>query len=285
MEKSSRQIGIINKIKDLAQQISDDKVTVYAAQASFFVIISVVPLLSLAISIISFFVPSNVQQAVDTYTIPDSMATILGSALYDLKAMPNVSLLSISAITTLWTASKGFSAIRRGIETVYHAKSSKNVLFHWIKSLINTLVFIIFLLAIVALLLFGSHIEQLLRINNISDALMELRLPFFVFLMCIMFTGMYASTAKRSMYVESRILTHIPGALFASLGWIMFSYFYSLYIKYFPSASYIYGGLAAICLIMLWLYFCMIILLLGAEVNKLYYRLLAKLRRRKSEKS
>ena len=47
-------------------------------------------------------------------------------------------------------------------------------------------------------------------------------------------------------------------------------FFYSLYIKYSPNASYIYGGLAAICLIMLWLYFCMIIFLCGAEVNKLW---------------
>ncbi|MBQ8199661.1 MAG: YihY/virulence factor BrkB family protein [Clostridia bacterium] len=43
------------------------------------------------------------------------------------------------------------------------------------------------------------------------------------------------------------------------------------YRAYFPNASYIYGGLAAVCLIMLWIYFCTIILLLGAEVNKLYF--------------
>ena len=33
----------------------------------------------------------------------------------------------------------------------------------------------------------------------------------------------------------------------------------------------IYGGLTALCLIMLWLYFCMIILLCGAEINKLFF--------------
>ena len=81
---------------------------------------------------------------------------------------------------------------------------------------------------------------------------------------------MYSSTARRSSRIKSGFLPHFPGAVFASVGWTMFSYGYSLYITNFPSASYIYGSLAAVCLIMLWLYFCMIILLLGAEVNKIF---------------
>ena len=50
---------------------------------------------------------------------------------------------------------------------------------------------------------------------------------------------------------------------------MLYSYFYSLYIVYFPNASYIYGSLAAVILFMLWVYFCMIIFLVGAEINKI----------------
>ena len=56
----------------------------------------------------------------------------------------------------------------------------------------------------------------------------------------------------------------------ASLGGVYMAY-NSLYITYFSGASLIYGGLTALCLIMLWLYFCMIILLSGAEINKLFF--------------
>ncbi|MBS5724524.1 MAG: YihY/virulence factor BrkB family protein, partial [Clostridiales bacterium] len=62
------------------------------------------------------------------------------------------------------------------------------------------------------------------------------------------------------------------GAIFAALGWVLFSYFYSLYIQYFPSASYLYGSLAAIVFLMLWLYICMMILIYGAEINKYIFR-------------
>ncbi|MBQ8401384.1 MAG: YihY/virulence factor BrkB family protein, partial [Clostridia bacterium] len=75
---------------------------------------------------------------------------------------------------------------------------------------------------------------------------------------------------RRSRSIRSEFFSHLPGAVFAAVGWVLFSFFYSLYITYFPNASVIYGGLAAVCLIMLWIYFCTIILLLGAEVNKLF---------------
>ncbi|MDD6094276.1 MAG: YhjD/YihY/BrkB family envelope integrity protein, partial [Clostridia bacterium] len=53
---------------------------------------------------------------------------------------------------------------------------------------------------------------------------------------------------------------------------VLFSYFYSLYLAYFPTGYYLYGSLAAALFLMLWLYTCMNILLVGAEINKLIFR-------------
>ena len=59
----------------------------------------------------------------------------------------------------------------------------------------------------------------------------------------------------------------LPGAVFASLGWMIFSYFYSLYVDNFNSMSYMYGSLTTIVVSLLWLYFIMYILFIGAEIN------------------
>ncbi len=257
--------------RDIVGLITDDKITIYAAQASFFVIISAVPFLSLLISIIGIVAPAEVPDFFGNLPVSDSFADILNTILTELKTAPNVSLLSVSAVTTLWSASKGITAIRGGIEKVYHAKRGKNIVSRRIKSLVITLVFIALIVAVVVLLLFGDFISDQLSIIHISDIVLRMRAPFFVLFMCIIFTATYAFTAKRSEFVKGGILPHIPGAVFSSVGWVAFSYFYSLYINHFPNASYIYGSLAAVCLIMLWLYFCMIILLLGAEVNKIYF--------------
>lgn len=262
---------ILPRVRPIISMITGDKITVYAAQASFFVIISAVPFLSLLVSVIGLLLPADVQDIFADIKVPQSLVSVLGSALDNIRDAPNVSLLSLSAVTTLWSASKGSAAIRNGLETVYHAGAARGFIMRRLRSLISTLLFIVLIIAVIVVLLFGNFISDLLGIYHITDVIMWLRFPVAFVLMCIVFCVMYSATAKRGRLVRSDFLVQLPGAVFSSVGWILFSFFYSLYITYFPNASYIYGGLAAVCLIMLWIYFCMIILLLGAEVNKLYF--------------
>ena len=265
-----RRAGMIPFVRNIASMITADKITVYAAQASFFVIISAVPFISLLVSIIGLLIPADVRSIFSDISIPESLASVVGTVLDDLRDAPNVPLLSVSAVTTLWTASKGTAAIRNGLETVYHAESSRGFVRNKIASLISTLLSIVLIIAVVVLLLFGRFLADLIGISHITTIIMRLRFPVAFALMCILFSIMYSATARRSRSIRSEIFSHLPGAVFAAVGWVLFSFFYSLYITYFPNASVIYGGLAAVCLIMLWLYFCTIILLLGAEVNKLF---------------
>ncbi|MGN1345274.1 MAG: YihY/virulence factor BrkB family protein [Eubacteriales bacterium] len=263
--------AVLQSLQRIAFQIADDGITVYAAQASFFVIISAVPFLSLLISILGSLLPAGLPDLFDSSPFPEQMDVLIDTIFLELQNPPSVPLLSLSAVTTLWSASKGIAAIRVGLERVYRASSARAFVRHRLKSLLSTLVFIALITAVVALLLFGDFLSSLFRIGKISDLVIRLRTPFFVLFLCVVFGIMYASTARRSSCVRSGFFSHLPGAVFSSVGWILFSYFYSLYIMHFPNASYIYGSLTAICLIMLWLYFCMIILLLGAEINKLYF--------------
>ncbi len=255
------------------RQITDDNVALYAAQASFFVMISAVPFISLLVSVLGIILPSETADLFEGLPLPEGFSTLFETVADDLRTAPNVSLLSVSAITTLWSASRGISAIRSGVERVYRAERTKGIFTHRLRSLVSTLMFIVMLALAVALMLFGEPAYKWLSRNStwLSSAVLRLRTPFFIAALCIMFTVMYASTARRSTFIKHNVIRHVPGAVFSSVGWTLFSYFYSLYITHFPSASYVYGGLAALCFIMLWLYFCMMILLLGAELNKLFF--------------
>ncbi len=258
-------------VRQIVSQIADDKVTVYAAQASFFVIISAVPFLSLLISIAGLVLPANFTDFLTGLPLPDGVSVLFDVMFTDLRTAPNVPLLSVSAVTTLWSASRGIAAIRSGLERVYRAGREQGFFAHRFKSLVSTLLFIALITAAVTLMLFGNSVSEWLRLRRMSDALLHLRTPLFIAALCILFTGMYSSTARRSSRIKNGILPHLPGGIVSSVGWMLFSWGYSLYITHFPNASYLYGSLAAICLIMLWLYFCMIILLLGAEVNKIWF--------------
>lgn len=259
------------RLRRVFRCIADDNIAPYAAQASYFVVISAVPFLSLLVSIVSFFIPADLRGLLSGYSLPEGLTQILGSMLNDLRTAPKVSLLSVSALITLWIASQGVSAIYDGVRTVYGMEPVRGMLFERLRSLLITLLFIALILVTVVVMLFGEFICGLLHIVKLTDLIMRWRIPLLILFMCLVFTAMYASAVRRGGHLRRHPLFHLPGAVFASLGWTLFSYFYSLYIRYFSAASYIYGSLAALCLIMLWLYICMIILLLGAEVNKLFF--------------
>ena len=67
---------------------------------------------------------------------------------------------------------------------------------------------------------------------------------------------------------REKLRTRLPGALGAAGGWIAFTGIFSFYASHTADYSRLYGGLAAVAVIMLWLYFCMYILFLGAELNE-----------------
>ena len=259
--------------KNLIASTERDHVLLYAAQASYFVIVSVIPFICLLISTFSFFIPADVYSIFDAYEIPEELAGIIKVAIDQLFATQKVSLLSISAIVALWTASRGADSIRVGLERVYHEAPSKGFWRHQIKSFVSTIILIIVLLLNVVFSLFGAAIAEALHLATLYKILVYFSVPILFVSMCAAFVIIYALVGKigKVSWIE-RIKQHLPGAVFATLGWMLFSYGYALYIKYFPSASAIYGSLTAVCLIMLWLYICTVILLLGAEVNKVILR-------------
>lgn len=264
---------LTTNLKKLIASTQRDRVLVYSAQASYFVIVSIIPFICLLISTFSFFIPADIYQIFDAYDMPVEIEGFVSVIIDQLFATQKVSLLSISAIVALWTASRGADAIRVGLERVYHEKPSKGFFKQQLKSLISTILLIAVLLLNVVFSIFGAVVAEMLQIQWLFDIIMYLSTPILFVTMCVAFTILYAFFGRigKAKWRE-RIEQHLPGAVFTTVGWQLFSYGFALYIHYFPSASAIYGSLTAVCLLMLWVYVSVVILLLGAEINKLLLR-------------
>jgi len=263
----------ITNFKKLIASTDRDRVLLYAAQASYFVIVSIIPFICLLISAFSFFIPADIYSIFEAYNLPGEVEVLIRSVIDQLLATQKVSLLSISAIIALWTASRGMDSIRIGLERVYHERPSTDFFKQQIKSLVSTIILIIVLLMNVVFSIFGAVIAEILHLELLFDIIMYFSVPILFITMCAAFTIIYAFVGKiGKVRWRERIVQHLPGAVFTTLGWMLFSYGITLYIHFFPSASAIYGSLTAVCLMLLWIYICVIILLLGAEVNKLILR-------------
>lgn len=262
-----------NNLKKLIASTDRDRVMLYAAQASYYVIVSAIPFVCLAISVISFFIPDDVYTIVQAYDFPKEIENLIISLIDQLFATQKVSLLSISAIFALWTASRGADSLIVGLERVYHEKRPKDFFKHQIKSLISTLLLIVLLLGNIALATGRTILAQLLDFFKMAEVIMYGSTILLLIGMCVAFSLLYAFVGKiGKVSWKERLFQHIPGAIFTTAGWTLFTYFLSLYLKHFPSASAIYGSLTAVCLGMLWIYVVIVILLLGAEINKLIMR-------------
>lgn len=268
---------IKTNLKKIIESTERDRVMVYAAQASYFVLMSVIPFICLLISVVSFFIPTDIYTIFEAYPMPDEMEKILFIVIDQLLATQKVSLLSISAIIALWTASRGADAVLVGLGNVYHEEVPKgivkDIVKQQLKSLASTVILIIVLFANVIFSMFGATIAEILHLTTLYNIIMYFSIPIMFIIMCVAFTIIYSFVGKVGKVCwKDRIMQHLPGAVFTTMGWLVFSYGYALYLRFFPSASAIYGSLTAVCLIMLWLYICIVILLLGAELNKLIMR-------------
>lgn len=100
---------------------------------------------------------------------------------------------------------------------------------------------------------FSGLLEFILKARGfISIAVM-----FFIFLF------MYKIVSKR----KGKRRVCWVGAAFTSVAWYLISFFFSIYVNVFTDFSVIYGSLATIVLIMMWLYAIIYVILLGAEIN------------------
>lgn len=272
----------IRRIIGITQTFSRDCVTVYAAQATFYIIMASVPFLMLLISLGRNLMPEAVDAVFDALTrvIPVKFSGFFSVIYNEINSKAGISIMSLTAFTALWSSSRSVAAVIRGVAHIYGTGTRQKPIRDLFYSIIYTIAFVAIIIGALVILVFGSTLKNLVvyrfpRTENIISLILSLRGVFFFIVLSVFFSVVYFAVSKSMLHPSGtlrRYRSQLPGAVFASAGWMLFSYFYSLYLEYFPSASYIYGSLAALMLLMFWLYSCMIILLAGAEINKLLYK-------------
>ena len=250
--------------------IRSDRDSVYAVSghATLFIIISFFPLITLILSLIKFlpFSRADVLALFDNISLGIMQETVKDavSEVYDISSSFTISL---SAIAVLWAASTSVYSIILGLNRVYGIKETRNYFLVRSISLLYTVI-VIFAIAIsLALTVFGKGLLKIL-LDSIdflkdSDTLLNIaRAVIPLFVLTILFVVLYTYIPNR----RTKLIFELPGAILAALGWYVFSIIYGLYIS--SNKTVIYGSITTIVLMMIWLYFCIYIFFIGAELNR-----------------
>ncbi len=257
-------------IKAFVRKLREDVVSAFAAQTAFFVILSFLPFLIFLLTLVRFLpVETERMLAAVQTAFPEAVHDFIGVLLYEVLQKTSGALLSISVITALWSASRGFLVIIRGMNAVYGNRETRNYFVLRLWSVGYTLVFALVLVLTLLLLVFGNRIYMHIgsRIPFLEHAallVISLRTVVSFLVLAGFFWGLYLLIPNRK---SKHATAELPGAVLSAAGWLGFSYLYSFYIDRMSNFSAMYGSLTAIVLCMIWLYACMYIMFIGAELN------------------
>lgn len=258
---------IYNVILRIFNKIKRDKIFVYASHASFYILISAIPFITLFISLteLFFFVPEHEISNVILSFFPEASLEAAREILEEIFYKSSGSLLSFSAVSLLWTASRGVSALRRGLRFIYGFDTLP-----FITDVLSSILLMLFMILLVVFLLILAVFSV-----TITSGIIMFLLGFIV--LTVIFSLVYFLFSGRKLPLKS----NLPGGISASFFWILFIRIFSFYIEHFSNYSYIYGSLTTIFILVLWLYFSTIIFFLGAELNIILFSGLLKRRTKK----
>ncbi|MBQ9469160.1 MAG: YihY/virulence factor BrkB family protein [Clostridia bacterium] len=246
---------------------------IYASHAAFYVTVSAFPMLTFFFALFAQISPEGALQMLRALLgrLPKDLAAGIGGELTPGGNAAFVPVLSFAAPVLLWSASKGFGAIGEGLRTVYGNGERSTFFGRYARAFACTFIFAAAIAAALAVPVFGETVSAALSESR-SDSfdlfffITRVGRVFCFFLFFFVFALLYRFMAGKGI----PFVGHLPGAALSSLGWLLFSAAFSLYLRYAaPAGRFLYGSVGAMLLLMLWVRACMVILLFGAEVNVL----------------
>lgn len=254
--------------QSLYKRTQEHDVSGIAAQLAFFFLLSLFPLL-IFLSTLVPYLPITEQYIMSYLSefMPEDSMVIISDQLEQIMRGSGT-LLSVGIIGTLWTASNALNGITKAFNIAYDINDTRKFFFNRILSMGLTIA-MIFVFALVLLLpVFGRQIGiYIFSYIGISDAFLEawdaIRWVFSTLILFVMFLILYR--VFPSVKLKHRMV--LPGALFATIGWIVGSFGFSYYVNNFGNYSTTYGSIGGIIVLMLWFYMLAFVIVLGGEIN------------------
>lgn len=258
------------RLQQLSRKISALRISVYAANATFFLLLSAFPAILLLLSILQY-TPLTQQDflALLHGVVPSVLLPLLEFIVTDVFESGSWTILSVSAVAAVWSASRGVYGVVIGLNAIYQAKESRSYLAMRLRCVFYTVLFLLALLLTLAAHVFGRKIlayfsSKDIPIFHFLAYLMRLRFLVVGLVLTLFFTVIFMVFPNR----RTGFLASLPGAAGAAVAWIGFSAIFSVYTAKFGNYSAFYGSIAGIALTMLWLYACMCILFYGGAFNR-----------------
>lgn len=245
-------------------RVTRDRLDSSAAHSAFFLITSFLPFLAFLLTLMQRVHFSSGVTMIEAAL--DLLPEAFSAALREIIPSPIESsgVLPVAVIAAVWSSSMGMVAVIKALDHIYEVEQPRNYILLRAMAVVYVVLLAVVLIAAAVLLVFGSTIYKAIqdRWPVVAALLINFKSLVSFVMLLMFFTLLYSFVPRRRVKLRNNLL----GAVFGAGGWVLFSYFFSLFVENFSNFS-IYGSLATLVIMMFWPFSCMYILFLGGEVS------------------
>jgi membrane protein len=263
--------GWLDVGRRVKQEATQDDVSLLAGGTAFFALLALVPALVALVSIYGLVASEA--------TVTEQVGNLLGAAPAEVRSLVEEQLRSIVSgsaggaglaaiigiVVALWSASSGMNHLVGAINLAYDERESRGFVRLRAVSLALTVGAVVFL--VVAFGVIAVLPAALAKTGLGVGARIAVNVVRWVVLLFGMLIGLGVLYRYGPDRRSPRWSWASPGAVLATVGFIVTSLLFSLYTANFGRYNETYGTLGAIVVVMLWLYLTALMVILGAELN------------------
>lgn len=259
---------VLLRVKD---EISGDNLSVVAAGVAFYSLLAVFPALAALVMIYGLFAdPADVQRQLEPLkdVIPPDAFSILDGQL-SAVASKGTQPLGLGLILTLglslWSATAGIKALFTAMNIAYEERETRNFLKFNAVALLFTILGLAFVLVALAVIAAVPAAVDFLGVEGWPrTGLLLLRWVGLAVFVMIALALLFRYGPSRA---TARFRWITPGAVVATILWVVGSVAFSFYVQNFASYNKTFGSLGAVVVLLMWFYLTAFIVCLGAELN------------------
>ena len=197
--------------------------------------------------------------------LPGDIADLVADFLYGLEQTRSRGLLSAGLFFSIYNSANGFRAIIRSANTAFYTRDERGIVKQVALSLAMMLLFALVIFVMLVLLVLGRYIWDIFVHDDFEALFMPLSTAGALVVMTFATMLIYKLAPAKKI----RLRDVLPGAVFTVLAWAVSSAVFGFAITNFTQYPAIYGSIAGVFILILWLNLISMILLIGNELNAL----------------
>lgn len=256
------------------RQINEDDVFGRAAQLSYFFLLALFPLLLFLTTLLGYFAEAGTELRNNlllylSAVVPTSASDLIYTTVDEISKSAGGGKLSFGIFATLWAASNGMGAISESLNAAYNVKETRQWWKARLVSILLTIALAVLIITALTLMLYGSEIAEKIAtsfgLGNVFTLTWKIaQWPIVLAFVLFAFSLIYYF-APDLHDQDWKWVT--PGSVIGVGLWLLVSFGFRTYLKFFDSYSGTYGSLGAVIILMLWFYLTGAAILIGGEIN------------------